>query len=356
MPESFADYAIAHEAGHAVVGRFVKISAPVKISFNLRRGSDGILYLEDFATSFAFPPDSQIPHLPEEVKNCICFTLAAGLAATQISGLAVPNEHTGLNSDRNMLSKLTSKPLESFVDSAAAVIRQEVRAYQDVVSQCMRKYEELKTANIDEGETTLLDKKELEAIFDRAMLAPTENTSKFQETMSAHEAGHATIGITLGARIEAVYAIPGIKLPNGNVSVHYLTKFGAYERAGLDLKGQVLIAAGGGAGELLLNGTSDRDCVKADRVDLEKAGVSNFEYCLQQAANLLRENEGLLRAVRDRIRTSMSNFKRCKVTKKGTHIILARGSEIEKLFRTLGYRVSSSALDLDTARLRMPDS
>ncbi len=53
----------AHEAGHAVVGRFVKISAPVEISFYLRRGSDGRLYLGDFATSFPFPPDDQVPDL-----------------------------------------------------------------------------------------------------------------------------------------------------------------------------------------------------------------------------------------------------------------------------------------------------
>jgi hypothetical protein len=351
MADFFAEYAIAHEAGHAVVGRFVKISAPAKISFRLCRGSDGRLYLGDFATSFPFPPDDQIPNLPEAVKNCVCYALAAGLAATQFSGLSDASENSGLNSDRRMLAKLTSKSLESFVPFALAVIRQEQRAYREVISQCLQKYEDLKSANVDEGETILLDKKELETIFGRTMLAPTENNSKLQETMSAHEAGHATMGITLGARIEAVYAIPGIKLPNGNVSIYYLTKFGSYERAGLDFKAKALIVAGGGAGEFLLNGARDEECVKADRVDLEKVGVWNFEYCVQQATELLRENERLLKAVRDRIRTSMSNFKQCRVTRKGTHIILTKGSEIEKLFCALGFRVSPSKLDLEIAKL-----
>jgi hypothetical protein len=113
MTDSFAEYAIAHEAGHAVVGQFVKIAAPHSISFYLNRGSDGGLYLGDFATAFPFPPDDQIAQLPESVKNCLCYTLAAGLAATRFSGLSLPNENNGLNSDMERLGKLTSTPLDS---------------------------------------------------------------------------------------------------------------------------------------------------------------------------------------------------------------------------------------------------
>jgi len=352
MAESFAEYAIAHEAGHAVVGRFVKISAPVRISFCLRRGSDGRLYWGDFATSFPFPPDDQIPQLPEAVRNCICYTLAAGLAATQFRGLSLPDENTGLDSDRSRLRKLTARSLDSFVPSALAVIKQERRAYEEVVSRCMRKYEQLKTENLDEGDQALLEAGELEDIFARTMLATSQHTDEFKETMSAHEAGHATLGVTLGARIEAVYAVRGSELPNGNYSVYYLTKFGDFRKAGLDLKDKILLTAGAAAGEMLLNGSWDEDCVKADRLDLEKVGIWNFEYCVQQAAQLLRENNALLVAVKDRIRASMSNLKQCRVTKKGTHIILVKGSEIEKLFRALGFRVSSSGLDLEIAKLR----
>jgi hypothetical protein len=49
---------------------------------------------------------------------------------------------------------------------------------------------------------------------------------------------------------------------------------------------------------------------------------------------------------------SLLNLRECKVTKGGTHIILAKGSEIDKLFRTLGFRVSSSTLDVDIARVK----
>jgi hypothetical protein len=48
MTESFTEYAIAHEAGHAVVGKFVKICSPREISFALRRDSEGKLFLGDF--------------------------------------------------------------------------------------------------------------------------------------------------------------------------------------------------------------------------------------------------------------------------------------------------------------------
>jgi len=216
----------------------------------------------------------------------------------------------------------------------------------------MRKYEQLKTENLDEGDQALLEAGELEDIFARTMLATSQHTDEFKETMSAHEAGHATLGVTLGARIEAVYAVRGSELPNGNYSVYYLTKFGDFRKAGLDLKDKILLTAGAAAGEMLLNGSWDEDCVKADRLDLEKVGIWNFEYCVQQAAQLLRENNALLVAVKDRIRASMSNLKQCRVTKKGTHIILVKGSEIEKLFRALGFRVSSSGLDLEIAKLR----
>jgi hypothetical protein len=93
MTESFAEYAIAHEAGHAVVGKFVKICAPHSISFDLRRDSDGKLFLGDFATAFPFPPDHQIVQLPDAVKNCFCYALAAGLAGARFSGMPIPNEH-----------------------------------------------------------------------------------------------------------------------------------------------------------------------------------------------------------------------------------------------------------------------
>jgi len=354
MVEAFAEYAISHEAGHAIVGRFVKLASPTNISFYLKRDSDGNLCLGDFATSFPFPPDTEIPNLPEEVKRCLCYTLAAGFAATQFSGLSLPNEKQGLDSDRNRLGKLSPRTLESFVPSALAVIKQEQRAYRELVSQCVGKYELLKTKKVNEGTQVLLDKAELEAIFDRTMFSSTDNDADFINTMSAHEAGHAALGMSLGARVEAVYAIPGCKLPNENVSVTYKTRFGDYGRSGLVLEDKVLLEAGGAAAELILNGRWDDHCVKLDRADLEKIGILNFEYCVAKAIELLRKNETFLAAVRDTIRTRLSNLKRCKVTRGGTHIILAKGSEIEKLFRGLGSLVSSSGFELEIARAPRP--
>jgi hypothetical protein len=358
MTNSFAEYAITHEAGHAVVGQVVKVCVPREMSFYHHRGSDGQLYLGDFATALLFPSDGEIGGLPQSVKNCFCYTLAAGLAATRFSGLSLPAENNGLNSDLERLAKFSSISIESFVPFALAIIKQEQKAYQEVISQCTRKYEQLKTENITEGKQVLLDRNELELIFNRTMsplhapLHSAENTSQFQATMSAHEAGHATLGITLGARVEAVYAVLST-LPNGMVRVLYLTKFGAPGKAGLDLKDRILLTAGAAAGEFLLNGSWEQECVARDRTDLEELGVWNFDYCVETALQLLRQNNALLAAVRDKISMSLANFKDCKVTRKGTHVILAKGSEIEKLFRKLGYRVKSTDLDLHVARLRV---
>lgn len=357
MLEGFAEYAISHEAGHALVGEFVKIGAPKEIAFILKRGSNGLLYLGDFATKFLFPPDDQIPELPEAVRRCLCYTLAAGFAATQFSGLSLPNEKEGLDADRALLSKLTPEPLESFVRHARAVIGKEQRAYQEVVSECSQKYERLRGENVEEGVQVLLSRQELEAIFNRTMspvhapLTPTDDTPEFRTTMSAHEAGHATLGVTLGARIEAVYAVISNRLPNGNFRLCYLTKFGRLERVGLGLKDRILLTAAGAAGEVLLNGCWDNDCVARDRTDMKELGVSNFNYCVEHAIQLLQENASLLNAVRDKIMTSMCGLKNCKLRRNGSHIILVKGSELERLYRALGFCVSSSALDLETAKL-----
>lgn len=353
--ESFAEFAIVHEAGHAVVGQFVKVSAPTGISFALRRDATGSLYLGDFATSSLFPPDEEIADLPDYVKRCICYMLAGGLAATQFSGLTSPDADRGLGSDRMRLSKLTSESLESFLPNALAVIRKEQGAFEEVISQCRKRYEQLKSENVADGEQYLLSKQELEAIFKRTMsplrapLTPAEFNPEFVTTMSAHEAGHATLGITLGARVEAVYAVITDRLPNGNYRLCYLTKFGSFARVGLGLKEMALITAGGAAGEMLLNGKIDPACVEIDKIDMEKLGVSNFDYCLEQATRLLGENSALLTETRKKISSSMSNLRSCKLTKKGTHIILAKGPELERLFKRLGVAVSSSVFDLGLA-------
>jgi hypothetical protein len=190
-------------------------------------------------------------------------------------------------------------------------------------------------------------------------LPVVDPTSEFQDMMSAHEAGHATLGITLGARIEAVYAICNDKPnpANGKIRLLYQTKFGGPIRAGLHLKDIVLFTAGGAAGEFLLNGGKwDQECVQVDRTQLEERAIWNFDYCAKQAIDLLQENKALLVAVRNKIRSSMSNLKQCRVARNGTHIILVRGLEIQRLFRSMGFSVSSDKLDLSVAKFRESES
>ena len=190
-------------------------------------------------------------------------------------------------------------------------------------------------------------------------LPVVDPTSEFQDMMSAHEAGHATLGITLGARIEAVYAIRNDKPnpTNGKIRLLYQTKFGGPIRAGLHLKDIALFTAGGAAGEFLLNGGKwDQECVQVDRTQLEERAVWNFSYCAKQAIGLLQENYELLVAVRNKIRSSMSDLKQCKVARNGTHIVLVKGSEIERLFHRMGFSVSSATLDLEIAKLREGES
>ena len=193
-----------------------------------------------------------------------------------------------------------------------------------------------------------------EALF--STLPVVDFTSGFQDMMSAHEAGHAALGIALGVRVEAVYALrSGSPNPvTGNIRYLYQTKFGV--KAGVHLKDLVLFTAGGAAGEFILNGNWNQECVQVDRKQLENRSIWNFDYCVEQATERLRENHALLVAVRNKIRLSMSNFRRCRLARGGTHVILAKGSEIEKLFRVVGFSVSSALLDLEKARARATPS
>jgi hypothetical protein len=181
-------------------------------------------------------------------------------------------------------------------------------------------------------------------------LPASDCTSDYLDMMSAHEAGHATLGITLGARVEAVYALLIGRAPISTaIRVVYHTKFGRLGRLGLNLKDRILFTAGGAAGEFVFRGIWDPENAQVDRKQLEELEIWNFEYCVEQAIDRLSENKALLVAVRAKIRSSMSNFKQCKLAKKGTHVILATGAEIEKLFRDKGFSVSSEALDLEIA-------
>ena len=176
-------------------------------------------------------------------------------------------------------------------------------------------------------------------------------TPEYKGLLSLHEAGHATVGTMLGIRIEAVYTTFEYT-PSGMARIRQLCRIGPQSSRQMSLRDKVLLIAGGPAAELMINGTWDPDKAKVDRAQLQAIGIWNFEYCVDAALDRVRANEPLLIAIRRRIKFSMDNLKQCKLTRGGTHIILAAGSEIEKLSRTLGCPVDSESLNLETARYR----
>jgi hypothetical protein len=176
-------------------------------------------------------------------------------------------------------------------------------------------------------------------------------TPEYKELLSLHEAGHATVGTMLGIRIEAVYTTFEYT-PSGMARIRQLCRIGPQSSREMSLRDKILLIAGGPAAELMINGTWDPDNAKVDRAQLQEIGIWNFEYCVDAALDRVRANEPLLIAIRRRIKFSMDNLKQCKVTRGGTHIILAPGSEIEKFGRTIGCPIESEQLDLGIARLR----
>ena len=182
------------------------------------------------------------------------------------------------------------------------------------------------------------------------LFSPASYTVEFRDRMSAHEAGHATMGLALGARIEAIYARIHSKLPNGNFRLQYLTRFDSAGWLALDLRAKLLLTGGGAAGDLLLIGAWDEAQVNVDRHVLEEQGFFNFQYCAEQAIKLLEQNKPLLHAIREQLRTRMSDMKQCALAEGGSHVVLVSSTEIDKLFGELGSRVSFTEFDLDKAR------
>lgn len=181
------------------------------------------------------------------------------------------------------------------------------------------------------------------------LFTPTGQTPEVRTIMSAHEAGHATVGLSLGAVIEAVYARIHSRLPNGNFRVQHLTRFSSVGWPRLDTRAKVLIVAGGAAGEFLLNGKWDHAEVNVDRHVLRELGFSCFDYCAEQATALLVHNKRLLREVRDALTARMSDMRNCGLAKGGTHVVLLSNQEISRMFGELGRRIECPDFDLDKA-------
>jgi hypothetical protein len=186
---------------------------------------------------------------------------------------------------------------------------------------------------------------------DRSLFTVSDNTPAYNELLSLHEAGHAVVGTVVGIRIEAVYSTFE-HLPNGNVRLYPHCRTAPKSSTEVSFKDKVLLMAGGAAAELSVNNAWDSDNTKIDRVQLQDIGIWNFEYCVGVALDAVRANKVFLVALRERIKFSMENLKQCKVTRGGSHIILAAGSLIDKLGGKLGCPIDSESLDLEVARRR----
>jgi hypothetical protein len=175
---------------------------------------------------------------------------------------------------------------------------------------------------------------------------------EYNELLSLHEAGHATIGTMLGIRIEAVYTTFEYT-PTGMARIRQHCKIGPTSSKAMSVEDKVLLTAGGPAAELMMNGRWDADNGKVDRAQLQEIGIWNFEYCVDAAVERLQPNQNLLLAMRQQIKLSMENLKHCKLTRGGTHIILLGGGEIKRLGRVLGSPVESGSVRLEIAKRRL---
>src|ERR1700683_953488 len=174
-------------------------------------------------------------------------------------------------------------------------------------------------------------------------LHQAEITDSFHHIMSAHEAGHAILGVSMGLRLEAIYSVL-TWLPTGDVRTTYCARFG---RSKGNKRISILLLAAGAAGEILLNGEYDPKNADCDRLDLQELGASNFAYCVDTAVSLLKENIEMRRIVKNQVFESLRNFKACKVARGGNHVVLAKGSWVNRLSREMGSPANWEILNLD---------
>lgn len=174
----------------------------------------------------------------------------------------------------------------------------------------------------------------------------------YWDMQSAHEAGHATLAVVLGERVDAVYARIGKRSPNGKFLAGFFTR-----HQSTDIKAKLLISAAGAAGELVLTGTWQTGNAQPDRELLNEEGFSNFDYCVTAAAELLDQNRPLLTAARDAIKARMCSLGNGSQQQMAPgDLLLVSGEEIEKMFRSMGARrANCSHLNIETAKLRAPE-
>lgn len=160
--DEWVNQAIAHEAGHIVIGLAVCFPVP-EMAVEIVREA-GRTRLGNFITKSVEPSDEQIAQTPKFVLENYSLFLAGGLAGNNVAGTGTTDE--SLQSDRFALKRITTESLEEVAKKAEEIIRQRLPTFHSLIEKITERFLRLMNdSRRGSGRHTLLSTAELDAIY-----------------------------------------------------------------------------------------------------------------------------------------------------------------------------------------------
>jgi hypothetical protein len=160
--EQYVEQAIAHEAGHVLVGRILGV--PISgVDHIVIRGPNNEIVPGNFATNTLAPDPAIVPFTPPSVLEAYMCMAGGGLAGNIVSKVAA--EEYGLEKDRADLRVVSSKTLEEVADQAGQIIKQNMVLFDELKVAIRNSYINLvMDPGTTAGRYTLLTNDQLERI------------------------------------------------------------------------------------------------------------------------------------------------------------------------------------------------
>jgi hypothetical protein len=117
--DEWVDHAIAHEAGHILIG--IAFELPIQ-GMSVEIAIEGNrIRLGNFITESKEPPDEQIPKLPASLLEHYKLFVGGGLAGNKFASQEALDE--SLQADRRQLKRVGTESLEDVAEKSLAILK-----------------------------------------------------------------------------------------------------------------------------------------------------------------------------------------------------------------------------------------
>ena len=156
--DEWVDQAIVHEAGHILIG--LAFQLPIHGMAVELTIAGGRIKLGNFITESKEPPDEQLPHLPESLREHYKLFVGGGLAGNLFSGHEATDE--SLQNDRLKLKRVGQESLEEVAKKSLSILKDNPEIFQRLVDAIEQRFLRLmKDPYLNTGKHRILNEQEL---------------------------------------------------------------------------------------------------------------------------------------------------------------------------------------------------